>query len=170
MNKKYLLYVIVPIATLAIYGGTVLADTKTDQINPMTNLVNAIAQKFNLNTNDVQAVFDEQHTQMRTQRQEEMSQNFTDRLAKAVTDGKLTQAQSDLIIAKKAELQAQTIDLKDKTKEEVQTIMKTNMDSLKQWASDNNIPINYIQLGFGGHGKGDMMGRGGFMMGEKPAN
>ena len=167
MNKKYLLYAIIPVATLAIYGGTVLADTKTNQINPMDNLVNAIAQKFNLNTNDVQAVFDQQHTQMRVQRQGEMDQKFADKLAKAVTDGKLTQAQANLVISKRAELKAQMIDLKDKTKEEIQTIRKTHMDSLKQWASDNNIPINYIQLGFGGQKKGGMMGRGGFMMGEK---
>lgn len=167
MNKKYLLYVIIPVATFAILGGVALADTKTNKINPMTNLVNAIAQKFNLNVNDVQAVFDEQRTETEVLREqgkikteEEMIQKFKERINKLVSSGKLTQDQADRIFAKITGFKTLKASLKDKTKEEAKAIMKTSMESLKQWAKDNNIPLGYVQ--FGG-----MPGHRGAMMGKK---
>lgn len=171
MNKKYLLYAIVPMTALAICGGVVLADTENDKINPMADIVDAIAQKFNLNASDVQAVFDEQKIKMETQREQNRTQAETDKLSEAVANGKLTQIQADLIIAKRAELYAQNsfnINKEDrsqttKTKEEVkaeinarQEEMKAKQETLKQWATDNNIPIEYIQFGFGMQGKGNM--------------
>jgi len=174
MNKKYFLYAIIPAVMLMAVGGAVLADSKINKIDPMANIVNAIAQKFNLNVNDVQAVFDQQRTEMqaqreqnRTQMQEEMNQKFTERINKLVSDGKLTQDQANKIFAKKTELEAQRAGLEGKTKEEIQSIMKASMESLKQWAQDNNIPLGYIQFGgLGMPGKGGMQGHGCPMMGE----
>jgi len=182
MNKKYLLYAILPVMLCATIGGVVLADSTVTKTNPMSGLVAVIAQKFNLNVSDVQAVFDEQKTKMGAERetnkadmQAEMQQKFADELKQAVTDGKLTQAQADLILAKKAELDAQKPSInvapKDrtqtsKTKEEMESEMKTRQaemkakqDALKQWATDNGIPEEYLRLlggecmgGHGGHG------------------
>ncbi len=123
--------------------------------NFMSNIINAIAQKFNLNPTDVQQVVDEQQAQQKAQMEANRQQSFTDRINKAVTDGNLTQAQANLILAKKTELDSQKIDLQGKTKEEIQTSMKAQADALKQWATDNNIPQQYLMFGFGG-------GRGGF--------
>lgn len=136
--------------------------------NPMSNLVNAIAQKFNLNTADVQQVFDQQKQQMQAQRQ----QAEKDRLAQAVTDGKLTQDQADKITAKQQELQAQRqadkTALQGKTPAERQAARKSEMDSLKQWAADNNIPLQYVQFGFGGPSGHRGHGLGGFGQGQAP--
>jgi hypothetical protein len=130
------------------------ASTTTTQANPMASLVNAIATKFNLNTSDVQQVFDDQHAQMQAQRLDQ----YKTRLATAVTNGKLTQDQADKIIAKVQELQTQREANRDsmegKTIEERRQIMQQEMTSLKQWATDNNIPMEYLRFGMGGKGPG----------------
>jgi len=161
MNKKYLLYAIVPVIALASIGGFVLADSiDANKANPMANIVNAITERFNLNASDVQAVFDEQKATMdanREQRRKEMQADmqakFEEKIDQGVIDGKLTQAQADLVFAKKAELQSQNINMEGKTKEEIMLAQKNQRDSLKQWAKDNNIPTEYlIFCGMGGHG------------------
>jgi len=170
MKKKYLIYAILPVIVFATIG-TVYATSNTGGTNnPMANLVTAIAQRFNLNPSDVQQVFDEQKAQMSAQRQEQRTQmeaqqqqQFADRINQAVTDGKLTQDQADKILAKKAELEAQKLSLQ-KNKNENRAVMKEQMDSLKQWATDNNIPQEYLPFGgFGmsrGHGgPGGLIGR-----------
>jgi histidinol phosphatase-like enzyme len=133
------------------------AQTGTNGVNPMTGLVTALSQRFNLNATDVQKVFDEQHAQMEAahQAQEKIA------LQQAVTDGKLTQAQADLITAKRAELETARLSLEGKTKEERDALMKTQMDALKQWATTNNIPVGYVfGFGHGDHGgrHGDFKG------------
>jgi hypothetical protein len=174
MKRKILLYAVLPLMAFAVIGTAyVKADTSSQtSSNPMSGLITAIAEKFGLNVSDVQQVFDEQQTKMQAERETQQAETetnaqeeFASRLSKAVTDGKLTQAQADLITAKKAELDAaresQKTDMKSMTDEERQAAMetmKTQMDSLKQWATDNSIPEEYIPLlgGMGGRG-----GRGG---------
>lgn len=125
-----------------------------------SGLIDRLVARFNLNRNDVQAVLDEEHNAMHAERE----QMEKDRLAQAVTDGKLTQAQADLIIAKHEELEKNRESLKDKTPEERRAAMKTQMDDLKKWADDNNIPLQYLHPGMG-KGKGGFPGPHGNMMG-----
>jgi len=156
MNKKIAAYIVVPILGLALLGGGVaLAATNSTGTNPMSALVTAIAQKFNLNPSDVQAVVNQVHTDQKTAMTAKMQQLFSDRLTQAVTDKKLTQAQADLINAKRAELQSFEQSLNGKTPAEKQAALKTEMASLKQWSTDNNIPQGFLMT-FGGR----RMGRG----------
>lgn len=143
MNKKYFLYAIIPVIALASVGLGVYA-SETQGENPMSNLVAKIAQKFNLQEADVQAVFNEHRTEMQTN----MQTKFAERLSQAVTDGKLTQAQADLITAKRAELQAERPQLANGEKP-TKELMQAHQTELKQWATDNNIPLEYV-MGFGG--------------------
>ncbi|MFH1789804.1 MAG: hypothetical protein ABH832_01925, partial [bacterium] len=154
MNKKYLLYVITPVLAFATVGAVYASPTVNGNNNPMGDIVNAIAQKFNLNVTDVQQVFDEHKEQMKAQRQElfsekqaDMQKKFEERLTQAVSNGKLTQEQVDKIIAKKAELQAERQYTQNGLPEQDRTTAKEHMDSLKQWATDNNIPLEYLQIG-----------------------
>lgn len=125
----------------------------------MTGLVSALAQKFNLNQADVQQVVEQHHQDMMVQHHQEMTQRLTERLVQAVKDGKLTQEQSDKILAKHQELEALHESLKGKTPEEMKTAMKAQMESLQQWATDNNIPKEFMFFGkmkMGpGHGRGE---------------
>jgi hypothetical protein len=160
------------ITTVAIIGLTVAGTgifysvSAAEGTHPFDGLAKAIADKFNLNASDVQQVVDEQMAKIDTERQAKEQQEFTDRINKAVSEGKLTQEQADKIFAKKAELEAQKTDPSGKTKEEMASAMKTQMDSLKQWMTDNNIPQEYCPLGgHGGHGP-DGLGPGGKVPGE----
>lgn len=164
---------------LTVLGGgiaSVSAAETTHARNPMGAFVSAIASKFNLNTADIQAVADEvmktQRAEMKTQGGEmnakKMKQGgFANPLAQAVANGKITQAQADLITTKSAELKAsmeadrtanQTL-----TQEERKAKMEAKQTSLKEWATTNSIPEQYLRF-VGGGGKGfggPMMGHGG---------
>ncbi len=82
------------IASLGV--GTVLAAQSSDQ-NPVSGLVAAIAEKFNLKEADVQAVIDEQAAAQEDQREAEL-------LANDVSAGKLTQTQADAILAERKQI------------------------------------------------------------------
>jgi len=165
--------------------GAVYADEIVGKGNPMSGLVSAIAQKFNLNEADVQAVFDRQREQMQAQREQNREQmeakrqeRFKARLGELVSSGKLTQSQANAIKDKKAELEAQMEARKDATKpdfknmtqeerktamEEQKTKMEAERAALKQWASNNGIAEEYLPMtGMGfmaaGHGRGGGFG------------
>lgn len=158
MNIKKPLLVVGAITSIGVAGiagnGLVSAETNSSGTN---SLITKIAQKFNLKTEDVQAVFDEDRTAKQAERQAEVEKN----LAQAVTDGKLTAEQKDKIIAKQKELQtareAEGDIMKDKTETERKTAMDAKRTELEQWAKDNSIPtefLRYVQGGPGGHGPG----------------
>lgn len=89
-------------------------------------LISAIAQKFNLNTSDVEAVF----TAVHDERLEEMKNVRNDRLSQAVTDGVITEEQKKSII------------------EKMETHMENrNMakEDLQKWFSDNGIDSNELK-------------------------
>lgn len=131
------------------------AGTTSTSTDPMSNLVDAIASKFNLNKSDVQSVFDEQRTKMEADREAEVKAE----VAQLVTDGKLTQAQADKINAKRAELQkereANKATNQSKTREEMKAEMETKRTALETWAKENGIDTAYLRFVFGGgHGHG----------------
>lgn len=63
------------------------------------SIVSAIASKFNLNEDEVEAVFDA----VREERQTQMQIEREERLDKAVSDGVITTEQKDLLFAKMEE-------------------------------------------------------------------
>lgn len=144
---------------IALGGGvaSVNAAETTNGHNPMSAIVSAVSSKFNLNATDVQAVVDEVMKTQRADMKAKSQVGVANRLAQAVTDGKLTQAQADLITAKSAELKAsmeadrtanQTLTL-----EERKAKMAAKQASLKEWAAANGIPEEYLRF-VGGGGKG----------------
>lgn len=155
--------IIIPALAITIVGTGVLASNKifaqsTVTANPMSTVVQKIADKFGLNTTDVQAVFD----QDRTDRQAEMETKYENQLTQFVTDGKITEAQKQLILSKHKELEAarqterqrmegMTDDERKAAMEANRTKMETERSALEEWASQNGIDMQYI-MGFGMHG------------------
>jgi hypothetical protein len=138
----------------AVSGGLAYAaDTSvtTSSNNPMDSLVSAIATKFNLNSADVEVVVKNVMESERSVKEAQAKTNQATRLTQAVTDGKITQAQAGLITAKMSEMQASREANKDAnqnlTQEERQTMMKAEKESIKEWATSNNIPMNFLQSG-----------------------
>jgi competence protein ComGC len=147
-------------ATIGLAGigaGVAHAATSSSATNtdPMSSLVDAIATKFNLNKNDVQQVFDTQKAQRDADRETKIKAE----VAQLVTDGKITQAQADLINEKRAELQKQRETDKTSFDSMTDTERKTAMDKkrtdLESWAKQNNIDTQYLRYAMGGgHGHG----------------
>lgn len=155
MNKNKIL---LTAATVALLGGSLLTSTKafaqdvTVEANPMPSLVQKISEKFGLNQDEVQAVFDESKAEMEANFQAE----YKTRLTQLVSNGEITEEQKQLIIAKNTELQknrkASMESMKDKTAEERKTAMEAERTALQDWATQNGIDLKYLMMG--GHGKG----------------
>jgi hypothetical protein len=94
------------------------------------------------------------HTQMKAKAGE--------RLTKLVADGKLTEAQKQLVISKMSEVEARLTAIHAMTDVAARkTALQTLQSDVKAWATQNKIPSGVIQSGmgkeFGGmHGKEGM--------------
>ena len=149
--------IILPVVATVLVGAALFSavpifaqTTNTGQ----ENLIQQIAQKFGLKTADVKAVFD----QNKTDRQAKMQQTINTKLDQLVKDGKITQAQKDLIVAKQKELQAaRAANAGNKTNltaAQRKAAMATQKAALEKWAKDNGIDIQYLMGGFGGGMRG----------------
>lgn len=190
MNKKILITaILVSVLGIGIFSSTkVLAQNILNGQNPMSSLVQKIADKFGLKKEDVQAVFDQDRAEhqvemeaKRAERQAEMETKYKAQLDQDVKDGKITEAQKELILAKRKELeasrQAEMQNMQGKTAEERKAAMeakKTEMEKkrkeLEDWAKQNGIDLKYLMGGFGRHGGPDGPGgpRGEFTPPPKP--
>lgn len=145
MNKTKLL---VPALAVFITGGALLGATGAYAQGNGTATYRPIAQKiadkFGLKVEDVQSVFDEE----RASHQAEFKQKYEERLTTAVTEGKITEAQKQLIIQKHTEMQTKMKEnfdaLKDLSPEERKTKMETERQELETWAEQNGIDMKYV--------------------------
>lgn len=162
--RRRLLLAAALIASLGVtavgVGTTFAASNAAAQEGGVNHLVEAIATRFHVSVTDVQTVFDEERASMEAEHQAKEAEH----LAQAVTDGKLTQAQVDLLTAKHEEMEAFMETLKDKTPEERDAAMKTQMDEFKAWADEQGIPKGFF---LGEPGKGGPHGPGGMMRGGR---
>lgn len=107
------------------------------------SLVQKIAQKFNLNQNEVQQVFD----QSKQERAAAREAQFKTMLDKVVSAGTLTQNQENMILAKQQEVKSFMATLSGKSSQEKKTAIQTEMQQVQQWAKSNGIPEDYLHLG-----------------------
>ncbi len=152
----------------AISGGAIArAEEVNTDFNPMGELVSTIAEKFGLNKDEVQAVVDEAMESQREEMQAKHHEVLESRLEEAVSDGKLTQTQSDVILKKAEEwkdsMEDRRDEHKDLTLEERKEQMEKNRTELEKWAKDNDLTKDQLQYLGGGRGmKGGMGGGMGF--------
>lgn len=152
--------------TSIIGVGAASAATSTSSsssTSPMSSLIQKIATKFNLKESDVQAVFDADRAEM----EQKSEASLVSQQAQLVKDGKITQAQSDAITAKRAELkkerEANQSSETSKTDAERKTEMETRKTALDTWLNAQGIDTKYTYLlmgGHGGHGEGRENGPG----------
>lgn len=145
MKKKTILTAafVAVLGTGFLTGATAFAqDAKSDA--PMSSLVQKIADKFGLKEADVQAVFDQE----KKEHQAKMQQKNEERLSQLVKDGKITDAQKQLILAKSKELvtnrQKNKEKMKNMTADELKATMQSERKALEDWASQNGIDPKYL--------------------------
>ncbi len=142
--------------------GSIAAAASSDT-NPQDSLVEKIATKFNLNKDEVKAVFDEEHFARRAEHEQE----FADQLADAVSEGELSQEQADKITAKRKELNEQRETNKSEfdslTDEERKSRMDEERAALDSWLEENDIDRHWLMMGghrgFNGPGGPGMFGQ-----------
>jgi hypothetical protein len=147
------------VATIGLAGlsgaGIASAATNTSSTGN-DSLVDKIASTFHLDKSKVQAVFDAN----RASRMADMEAKRATALKRAVTDGKITQAQADHITAAWKEIDdlrgtTKPGDMSSTTRDQI----KQKMDDLHTWLQDQNIDLRNLGVmggmgrghGFGGH-------------------
>ncbi|HTK39235.1 MAG TPA: hypothetical protein VL362_00030 [Patescibacteria group bacterium] len=127
-------------------AGMVAAQSNQSSEHPTDGLVSALAEKFHLNKDDVQAVFDAQHQRHAQEREATVKEQ----LSKLVSNGTLTQTQADKILAKRDEIhtqrEANRSHAHDKTSADMHDDMENHMSDLRTWAKDNGIPAMYLRF------------------------
>ena len=138
MNKKILVSTIA-LAVLTMVGVVGAKTIKADENNTYPPIVQRLAEKFNLNQDEVKNVFDED----RQLRQQDRLNSLEDGLNKAVSDGVITSEQKQTFLEKHSNMQQE----RGQNREEMQT-----------WFTENGIDhdklFSYLGNMNGGFGKG----------------
>ncbi len=158
ISVKILATVALLFGTIAAGGFFLIGNAFASDTDRQSSLIERLAAKFNLNKADVETVFGEEREARRTER----NMKFEERLAQAVRDGKITDAQKSLILEKHAALmserEASRESWKNMTREERRADAEKRREALESWMKTNGIPDGIFGLGMG-MGK---MGRGGY--------
>lgn len=112
-------------AASVIGGATVVGATTANAQSNSDTLVERIASKFNLNENDVSAVFDE----YRDEKHQQMEARMSEALQQKVDDGVITTNQKAAIEDKLASLEQQR---------------ESERTALQTWADENGIDMKYL--------------------------
>jgi AraC-like DNA-binding protein len=156
MNMKVSTNFIVPALAITIAGAGLLwaaqpaqAQAQGDTNHPFhQQLIQKLAQRFNASESDVQNVF----TEVKQAHRQEMGQKMLAALDQAVTNGELSEAQKQAIIAKQQELRQQheleMANFKDLTPEERKTKMEAHRVEIETWAKDQGIDAKYVMPKF----------------------
>ncbi|MFH1602139.1 MAG: hypothetical protein ABIB61_04240 [Candidatus Shapirobacteria bacterium] len=115
------------IVTLAAYRTAVVYAQGSN--NKYPPIIGRLVERFSLDKEEVKAVFDE----VREDHQQEMQNRFNERLGQAISEGKITAEQKELILQKREELRGQR-----------QENWQSGKEELEKWAEDNNIDSYYL--------------------------
>ncbi len=158
--------ILIPMAAVAILGAGVYGVSQVSAASgtpgdPRASLIQKLADTFHLDKSKVQAVFDQNRADM----QQQHEANYEARLSQAVTDGQLTAAQKDAILAEHNKLAAELAAAQGGAPADRHAAMKTVMAEAKTWAAQNNINAKWLMAAGPGHLRGGRgMGMG--MMGD----
>ena len=131
VQNKVIIGAVSALTVLLIGGASMSAFAQGH--NSDGSLVDKVASKFNLNKQDVQAVFDEE----RQAHQQEQKANKSADLQSKVDDGTITADQKATI---------------EKKLEEMHASREQSKTALEDWAKQNNIDVKYVMMG----GRGGM--------------
>jgi Spy/CpxP family protein refolding chaperone len=140
-------HVLAAAAAVAVLGaGSLVAVNAASADETGSTLVDRIAERFSLNHDEVQVVFDE----FRDEKQAEMQQKMDERLQQAVDEGKLTEEQKAAILQHREDERAFFESLKGMSEDERKEALKQHAEEVKQWAEENGIEHPFFMKRHGG--------------------
>lgn len=138
--KKILICTLIAVAFIGL-SGVIAVSAQTENGNGFRfPLAEKIAERFNLNLEEVQKVFEE----TRQEASQEMQTRFTER-----NRCELTEEQRQSLSAKREELMAKYDDMKDLSREEMRNRMQEMRSEMQAWAEENGIDSKCADGGFG---------------------
>ena len=153
MKTKAIIISVAVLSILSLVGVFGIQSVRANEDNNYPPIIQRLVEKFGLNENEVKAVFDEERDEWQQQRQG----RFEEQLNQVVSDGKITEEQKQLILAKRTEMQANRNQYQDLSSEERREKMTEHHGEMKTWAQENGIDISFMQMlakgprgGFGG--------------------
>lgn len=132
-------------AIASLGAGTWGMNTAYAEANPSANgkfdnLIEALAERFDVSEEEVLKVFQAERLEQQAIR-EEMQAN---RLANAVEEGYLTQEQADAITAYREEHQELMVSLINMDLDDRKEALDAAREEVKAWAKEQGIPLKYI--------------------------
>lgn len=155
MKKRQMIFVLLVLGLVAVgtvFGATLIAVAAEDGAD-YPPIIQALADRFDLNPDDVKEVFDERHEA----KHGEMQQRHEGKLDGAVEAGTLTEEQKDELLQKMSEFRSKMEEQKDLSPAERFEAMKEHKEELKTWADENDVDLGL--LGGCGQGSRAKMGR-----------
>jgi polyhydroxyalkanoate synthesis regulator phasin len=147
MKSKKILVVAMALSAAMVAGILGTGLIKAEERNDYPSLVQKLVERFNLNADEVQEVFDE----VREEKHQETEIRFEERLNQAIEEGKISQEQKELILAKREEMRQKQEEMKDLSFEERQAAMEKHREEMESWAEENGIDLDLpFLLGPGG--------------------
>jgi cobalamin biosynthesis Mg chelatase CobN len=138
--KKVLICTLIAVAFIGL-NGVISVNAQTENGDGFRfPLAEKIAERFNLNLEEVQKFFEETRQEAR----QEMQTRFAER------DGcELTEEQRQSLSAEREELMAKYGDMKNLSREEMQNRMQEMRSEMQAWAEENGIDSKCAGGGFG---------------------
>ncbi|MFA5355172.1 MAG: hypothetical protein WC302_00315 [Candidatus Paceibacterota bacterium] len=135
---KKITYLIMTLVAVGILGFTV-ANAQADNGGFHSALIQELVERFNLNEQEVQEVFDEFEAENKEQMEERTSQEFTN----------LTEEQKTAISEKMEEMKQKMEGIKDLSGEERQEAIDQIKEGMEAWAEENGIDAPCFRGMFG---------------------
>ena len=159
LQNSFILPAVLLFTAGAITLGAVSANAYFGQGQYHDEMVKKLSEKLGVEESKIEAVFAE----MQKEKQQEMRARFEERLKTAVTNGEITEAQKNTIIAKHDELvkkhKTSQEAFQSMTPQERRDSRQAERDELSAWAQSQGIDLKYFAGPKGGH----MGVRGGMM-------
>lgn len=146
MQKRKLL--ILTATTLAIVASSLtISNAYAQSMGNPQEFAKDLAQKLGIEESKVQQALNE----IQKTHQAEIQAREDQRLTQLVKDGKITEAQKQLILNKRSELKRihESEDLQNLSHEERKAKFQEMHQELESWAEENGIDIKYLMKGFG---------------------
>lgn len=146
MSKR--VKIMIPTALIVIAIFALFNSSQALADNDVQNLpiVKKLAERFNLEEDEVEAVFDD----VRHEHHMVMHETLSERLSQAVSDGSLTEDQKNAILAKHDEMQADREAIRwefaDMTADQRREQMQERHEEMLSWADENGIDPKYMHL------------------------
>jgi polyhydroxyalkanoate synthesis regulator phasin len=154
-NKKVLLTALALAGAVTVGGVALTSSVQAASDDATHPLVQQLAERFNLNPDDVEQFMQDHREQRRAERHARMEEHLTE----AVTNGTITEAQKQALLAKKEEMRAQHEAIKDLPQDERRDAHRQLREEMKEWAESQGIDLQSLMEDHGGKRKDHGFGK-----------